>query len=284
MSRVLGAAPSMLMTHAMVLATTTLIFACSIDGEGQADGSVAADAGPTDAQATDATNADADGNADAHSTGRDGAIVTPITDECDPVSQDCGDPLKCVAEPRTGHPGTECITWIDPEKPYGSTCNARGECEAGLACVRTSTAAARCEMLCHPTGNGAECDVLTQEAQDPEYDCLGILYDTNWGSCVRLAPRCDPYAPEACDPGQACQPFVHKDGTLATRCRVAGPGVAGDACGTGAPNCAAGFACVDQGLGGSAACVQYCVLNQDCPIPQQCKGSVSGLSFAFCID
>ncbi|MCB9654469.1 MAG: hypothetical protein H6729_10120 [Deltaproteobacteria bacterium] len=290
MSRALGLAPSLVIviTQALVLASTMMMMmmiqSCAIDG-GPLDGSASGDSGSRDGEATDAERSDADsnGNADAGAVDAD-ATVAPIADECDPVSQDCTAPLKCVAEPRTGHPGAECITWIDPEKPHGSDCDVRGECEPGLACVRTSTASAQCELLCHPNGNGAECDVLTENAQDPEYDCLGLLFETNWGSCVRLAPQCDPYNPDVCSASQACQPFVQKDGTLTTRCRTAGPGVAGETCGAGAPNCAAGFACVDQGAGSAAACVQYCEVNLDCPNPQQCKGSVSGLAFAFCID
>lgn len=198
-------------------------------------------------------------------------------DLCNPVEQtgcaNAGD--KCVVEGPAA--GTECVPPSSADLALGATCQGQ-DCAAGLACARATatSSVSTCVKVCDLT-SGDGCEPL-----GADYECRTRLTGTNWGSCGALPPVCDPYTQNPCGRDEACQPFLRRAGTWEFRCRLAGPGVEGVACGPGSDaSCARGLACVSS-PSGAAFCRRICQVNTDCANVAQCNGAVSEPAFMYC--
>ncbi|HJL17477.1 MAG TPA: hypothetical protein RMH99_17540 [Sandaracinaceae bacterium LLY-WYZ-13_1] len=185
----------------------------------------------------------------------------------DAGAADAGPPLCVigVCDPRSADGCTEgsCVLWgadatCEPEAGAGgpgSTCEAVGDCAAGLACFRRPGGGV-CGRICCPDDGSACIDGAICGGS-------GVLVDgseTSWGRCL---PRrtCDLLEPaEACEAREGCY-IVDAGGT--TECRVAGSGGSGEACEM-QEDCRAGFFC--GGIGAAKRCVRICRIGaEDCP-------------------
>lgn len=198
-------------------------------------------------------------------------------DQCDPVTQSgCGgQAAKCVVEGPA--PGATCVSRPDDELGLGDACEGL-DCAPGLACAReTDTATvSRCVQVCHfESGNG--CEPLGED-----FECRARLSGTNWGACRALPAACDALSQAPCDRSEACQPFLRRSGSREFRCREAGLGEEGQACGTQADvGCQRGLACVST-REGAAFCRRICETNADCANRAQCAGVVNEPPFMYC--
>lgn len=205
--------------------------------------------------------------------------ASTIVDDCDPVAQTgCTAPdTKCVVENPEPMGGTLCVP-PGTDVALDGLCTG-GDCQPGLACVRTSSVASTCQQVCN-FGTGTGCAALGDE-----FECRTRLTDTNWGVCLRLPPTCDPTTQAPCGPSLACGPYLRRSGAWEFRCRSAGTQAEGQACGSsGGGDCARGLACVRSQVTGQAACRKYCDTNSDCTAPTTCAGSVPEPAFMYCVE
>lgn len=217
------------------------------------------------------------GGSDA-AVGQDGSGVdSGVMDNCDPLAQSgCTAPAtKCVIEPDALNAGAHCVP-PGNDQMLGDPCSGE-DCQAGLACVATSTASS-CVQICN-IATGAGCESLGMD-----YDCRTRVLGTNWGACSLLPPICDPLTQMPCEPTQACSTFQRRNGIRELRCREAGPQGESAACGSSANGmgCMRNLVCILNSTTMMASCKRFCDTNDDCTAPQTCVGVVNDPPFQFC--
>lgn len=257
------------------------------DAGGIADGSTANDDGGATAADTGvatggdtgvATGGDSGtGSQDAAPIGGD-AGVSPITDICDPVDQTgCAAPeSKCVIESQTARGGTRCVTPMAGDKALNAQC-VGADCQPGLVCVRTATAAiSQCRKACDPR-DGTGCEMLGMD-----FDCRPTLRDTNWAICSYIGAPCNAYTQAPCGPTETCLPIRRANQHFELHCRAAGPVGLGGACGdTTTTRCMRGLVCVSSG-GAQGSCRKICETGNDCAMGSMCTGRVTDVDLMYC--
>lgn len=238
-----------------------------------AEGSEGTSDGGTDAGPSEEMDGGDQESPDAGAMDADAPDATTFHDQCNPVEQTGCEGVangKCVVE--VGPPGTSCEVASQDDVGLGESCMG-GDCLPGLACLVATATVSICRQVCDPATNTG-CESL-----GAGYECRTRILESNWGACSMLPPTCDPYTQAPCDADHACQPFLTQDGAWEFRCRTAGNGAEGMACG-GQAGCERGLACVNGDNG--AMCVKYCEDEMDCVAPATCSGSVPDPEFSFC--
>jgi len=213
----------------------------------------------TDTTSTPTTAAPTTGDPTTSSTDTCGFVCPPdmpISNQCDPGSQDCPDGEKCT--PYVMTPGACCVdavhcVQVTGEKLYGEPCTRESttdDCAKGFFCMTEtsgSTGEGVCEPLCvagddsscEEFGNSAfcisfndgflplceiKCDPLLQDCSGDGFGCYAVLSDDKFicaqsGFADNFGNDGDEcYTIQSCKPGLVCIASGSLDGCGAERC------------------------------------------------------------------